>query len=656
MIADWKSLGNFFDHLVAHSILWNFEFYARDIPAIRYPVLDEITSLPCDDGTTFCELFFQRDQKLWKELRKKFQSLLTLGLAFQDIKLHILRCFEEYLDVNLNFFSKDRETGGLSILHFAVQILTVPSLAQQACVDQFPHALCIKIGQILQLKESELEEQLDALSMCVQMIKYIFNDESVRKSRLLTKDTSFITNLLSTLLPLHKKFKKVRRDTDHVLYESRTLTFELNVSILILAWLTELVEGYEEPEDVKLASDLIVDFIEQHIVSKTEYGPFGVKNIFYFQMPLYWLLGLFLRKLYLLQGEGFKAYQIPLSIGYLMARSLFILNEMKAGEWIRNGTDISTQLALIMSGPILGSLQYLCFIVLFSFSVGHPAPYYLITGLFYGLPLDSPMEGDLLKVLNYCLIDLFRILFGVSGLRLSVVKDRRVHVAHALATGPITFSRLRELVPSWVSEDPGFDDTIKEVAIESGTHSLTDSSKYTLQGEFSKLFNPYYWYYDEAARETAIAYMKQRFDYDKLNLLENDSFERNSRLLESTAKALSEHVESWLNSPLLETLWEDFVLLLALIKRSISNFMIKSTPKMIETFEKVLNSPACSSHYQIIANILSSTIDGMAERLSKTSVDTGKDDREIKRRSALKRQQAMAAIMKDQTLLYGEAE
>lgn len=83
-------------------------------------------------NTARIDILLRNDWKMWKEMRKDFKDLLLNFIVKLGDEAKLVFCVRfafNYVRIMYNYFYEDREAD-LSIVSFAVQILTVPTIAQ----------------------------------------------------------------------------------------------------------------------------------------------------------------------------------------------------------------------------------------------------------------------------------------------------------------------------------------------------------------------------------------------------------------------------------------------------------------------------------------------------------------------------------------------
>ena len=353
----WGHFDEYKARIALHCLLLGLERLALELSFLRHDIVSTLLNLKPDVSTlnhrsifgmehlphqiTLGDMLFCYDPYLWKQARKSFTSLLTLGLAFQDIKLRILELFEDYFEGLLPTLEDDKEMGGISIIHFAVQILTVPSIARQACLNKLPHKICNALEEMFHEKHNLPEDKtspIHVISPIVNMLRFISCDESVAKDRLLIKDEAFLESLAQALFSLQGKFLIFRSDTEYVYYEDTDRINEtIRVTITLLSWLADFVQTFQSIDDLTQALYILSACFQRQPASNNS------EEQFCFMMPFYWLIGMIIRRIYLLQGSKFQPVMVSKKLASEAALVLSTYADMRLRLWVRNGIEVASQ-------------------------------------------------------------------------------------------------------------------------------------------------------------------------------------------------------------------------------------------------------------------------------------------------------------------------
>lgn len=644
--------------LSALGMLMAMEQILRDIPSLRKMFIPDLISWKpeiASEDETFARQFFLHEHGLPKQTRKVMQSIFTLGLPFPEVKEHLLYCFETTLDHLLSKLPEDKEAGGLSMLHFAVQIFTVPSIAQKGCRDGLHRALCRRLFcNKLEEDELSLVQQLEWTRTITQMIQYLCNDESVRRERLVCQDVKFLQDLLQGLLPFHSEYLKVRMDDMHVEYEDQEFIKELNLMVILLVWLAELVNGYSAEEDLLLALPLVCNFISANLDRMDIFG--ANAKVFNFLQPVIWLLGFMLSRLYLLQGPRFTPFKVPPEVALYVTRLTAIIGEMKEGKWVRNGLEIACMHQFVFSGPTTGQIHLYYTIVLSSMMNPITAE---------GIPLNAELYH---MVLGHKYIEVngsnqllwhhpwfFCMVLG-GILAYDKTEFIRRSIVQALALGPASYSVITDLVPRWMEDESEFDQILNEVAEVSQTDSLEGSTKYVLKRSQAHLFNPYCWFYDDKSREQALENMSQRYGITKYNILRHPppAIDPYRRLFHGigSSKWIVSFANMFVNADL-DGNDEDTLLLSAVLKKFVPEFEIKveGVEGLRNLKSKIELAILKKSDLECIREALESLVVGFKdiEFDERTSRSSSADADDLRRRGEERKRKILLAIQQDQT-------
>ena len=130
--------------------------------------------------------------------------------------------------------------------------------------------------------------------------------------------------------------------------------------------------------------------------------------------------------------------------------------------------------------------------------------------------LHEDNDREMIKAkLAKCFQNLVLILLG-SGYGMSKKEYITRAIVQALSAGPLAFTELELMLPRWIGEDSSFERILNEVSETSSSHSLLESMKYVLKGDYKSYYSPYYWDYTLKESEKSTEYMNQRFGLLKL--------------------------------------------------------------------------------------------------------------------------------------------
>lgn len=651
------STDGFIKNLIALGVLVAMERILRDIPSLRKMLIPDLLLWKPEEASkdkTFARQFFIHEHYLPKQSRKTMQSIFTLGLPFPEVKEHLLYCFETSLDHLLSKLPGDKEAGGLSMLHFAVQILTVPSIAQRGCRNGFHRALCRRLFcKELEGRPLTIAQQLEWTRTVTQMIQYMCNDESLRRERLVCQDIGFLQDLLQGLLPFHSEYLKVRMDEVHVEYEDQEFIKELNLMVTLLLWLAELVNGYTVEDDLLLAIPIVCNFVSANLDRMDIFG--ADAKVFNFLQPAIWLLGLMLNRLYLLQGPRLMPFQVPYDVALYVTRLAAIIGEMKEGKWVRNGLEVACMHQFAFSGPTTGQIHLYYMIVLSSMmnpvTTDDTPPnaelYHMVLGHKHG-----EVNGSNQLLWHHPWF--FRMVLG-SILACEKTEFIRRSIVQALALGPSSYSVITGLIPRWMEDESEFDQILSEVAEVSQTDALEGNTKYVLKRSQAHLFNPYCWYYDDKSREQALENMSQRYGITKYNILRHlpPAIEPYRRLFGGigSSKWIVSFANIFVNADLDDN-DEDTLILSAVLKKFVPEFEIKveSVQGLRNLKSKIESAILKKNDLECIREALESFVVGFKdidsdEKLSRSS---SADADDLKRRGEERKRKALLAIQQDQ--------
>lgn len=302
-----------------------------------------VPSIPPKQEYNANDIIFILDNKLWKSFRTLYPDLLTNGLAYQDVKMAIMRSyvlteFSVSTSLAVQLFGGGREPH-LSALNFTVQILTVPSIAAASVNEQLPLKILENFRHISsQFAKNQSPKAVKRLSKSIvslsQMLSYICSDELVKLKRLI-QTPRFWTLFVDSFAPLQGILQVERKVGDHVVYETAAWIPEANITVL----LTEFIQGFSNYfinlEDVEGALSIAIRISNEVLV------PIQGSNVFSFQQPLLWIIAS-LQERYLKLG-GKKLFILPENIVNHVGNMIATLFDIKNDKWVRNGAHVAGQ-------------------------------------------------------------------------------------------------------------------------------------------------------------------------------------------------------------------------------------------------------------------------------------------------------------------------
>lgn len=190
---------------------------------------------------------------------------------------------------------------------------------------------------------------------------------------------------------------------------------------------------------------------------------------------------------------------------------LAMIAQIRTGLWVRNGFAIRGQL-LHYRDFMLRELCYDqdLFILQVALIILDPNTVIVsildrfgLLGYFSGAFLHSAYEGPQLTSMVEEVLYVLITIFSESGsaTRMSVEKQVRREIVHALALGPCSFTDLVKRLAERLVEDVSFEHVLKEVTNFKTPEGTADSGVYELKDEAFDEVNPFFYHYPRNKRE-----------------------------------------------------------------------------------------------------------------------------------------------------------
>lgn len=313
---------------------------AKNYPSLREPLYRELCAKNhnfFDGSKSILEFIFVNDDQFWKSARKSWQNLLTAGLQFDFLKQCLLSCFLIHTNSIIAQKASDREPH-LSMTHFAVQILTVPSIAMAAAQRDYVMETYngLRDYGVGMRRGGRVDNVLEVAGDLIQIGRHVLTDSSVTQSRILEKADNY-TCAFDIMEAFQGLFPKEILLREHVEFESPLWMEELNLSYMLYALCEDFARGLGQTRDL----------IETCIFKKIggyQWADSPKKRSF--QQPLLWLVSFFL-PLYLKLTD--QPCDLDSSITHAALRSINFLAEVKSGLWVRNGATVRGQVFILLS-------------------------------------------------------------------------------------------------------------------------------------------------------------------------------------------------------------------------------------------------------------------------------------------------------------------
>lgn len=307
-----------------------------------YPFLRKALILPlfeeASSEKSLSELLTQYDQALWKMVRKDFHRLLSFGLAFHKVKVGMMYIFSKHaLELVKELIFNPPREANLTIMNFAVQIFTVPSIAMLACTSgkilDFIHIIHSILSQLMRKLEGKRfhlpEESREELQQVFSIFDYIVGDRSVRESGIIhTPD--LLEAIVNALCQTQGGCPILKVSGDHILYEDSDILYEAVFNMHLVRAIETFVDSFLTLEDISRALPILLSALD-NALGRLDGSSDGIS----FQHPVLWFASALLLKYSVLGGT--LPVVISARIAHESARLLDLLSQIKSREWIRNG-------------------------------------------------------------------------------------------------------------------------------------------------------------------------------------------------------------------------------------------------------------------------------------------------------------------------------
>ena len=190
LVTSIRSTANSFrEELAAALVHWlkdlSLSCHARWASTIQDILFQELCdTVPGGDGLIYLDELMVFDSKLWKSLRSSLSKLYvnSMVVAGEEKKRQLaFRFTQSYLRLAKGYLFQDREAD-LSILHFSVQLFTVPSIAEMVILETNVLYDIMAILKALFLIDTEYLDGLmlpDDFDLCIQKCKIESNTEKL---------------------------------------------------------------------------------------------------------------------------------------------------------------------------------------------------------------------------------------------------------------------------------------------------------------------------------------------------------------------------------------------------------------------------------------------------------------------------------------------
>ncbi|CAG8715394.1 41333_t:CDS:2 [Gigaspora margarita] len=215
-----------------------------------------------------------------------------------------------------------------------------------------------------------------------------------------------------------------------------------------------------------------------------------------------------------------KAIEKILSVLDYPLRVLVLLAQIRAGLWVRNGFGIRgqchhyrefslrentydediflIQTALVILDPNLVLATILDRFDLVEWFNGET------THKIYDTSQLTFVAEELLALLIICVSE------RANAAGLTVEQEIRREIIHGLCLGSIAYSELTKRIPDRLTQDPLFDDILKQLSHYRSPDTLTDHGLYELNDQYFDEVDPYFIHYSRNNREEAEEALKNR--------------------------------------------------------------------------------------------------------------------------------------------------
>lgn len=495
---------------------------ARKHPLLKRCAIELVSKTKLDllEHSDLLSLCFIHDNHMMKWFKKSLQELFTLSLASQKAKINLMHCFTHYAGrLVMEMIEAPQLDYTHSLLHFSVQIFTVPSIAELACQTQGLTRImaavrsCMDRAQKCQVLSREATQ---GLGMLISILNYILTDTSVAQKGLLLTEAFYAQ--LCDCLGSFQNFKVCRRRLDeHVLYDDEDIVNIVTLMAHICELVDELAGSVSAPGRLLEMLKFVVDYANHRMLSDAH---MNTPDCFSFQQPLLWLIGALLDR-YALLSEGVlpdDGVCLGPAVVKGAARCVSILCQIEAGMWVRNGRTVIAQGAFCMRHmAIWREYMSICWHALASRSCSFST---LLHYLMIPQSLEAG-EGDdeslgnpkyFKWLLEYAVLGL---LYGMSpGLDSKTLI--KAFLIRRLAPGPAPYSEVMDGLPDSLQKDTECGALLDEVACMQESETPFDPSLYRLRRGAAGRFNMFSIDLLEPIRTTALENMKGTYGFDPL--------------------------------------------------------------------------------------------------------------------------------------------
>ncbi|CAG8557563.1 5250_t:CDS:2, partial [Racocetra fulgida] len=217
-----------------------------------------------------------------------------------------------------------------------------------------------------------------------------------------------------------------------------------------------------------------------------------------------------------------KAIEKILGVLDYPLRVLVLLAQIRAGLWVRNGFGIRGQFSLrentydediflIQTAMIILDPNLVLATILDRFDLvdwfngGTTHNIYDTSQLIF-------IAEELLALLIICVSE------RANAAGLTVEQEIRREIIHGLCLGSIAYSELTKRIPDRLTQDPLFDDILKQLSHYRPPDTLTDHGLYELNDQYFEEVDPYFIHYSRNNREEAEEALKNRMKKKMDNL------------------------------------------------------------------------------------------------------------------------------------------
>lgn len=497
---------------------------ASSLPYLRHTILSNLVAkLPKsdfysfqNDDFSFTGVVFALSNELWKWFRAEYQNLLAFGLAFQDIRIALMHCFGKYTKVIIHGMPGSREPN-FSILNFATQLLTVPSIALLAYKEGILSKLQGHLRDLFvdEFSSSELVTAADertrlrdgffeAVRYLTEMIGCITASLPVDESNL-AQDRLYWDRAAKILLPLQERMMYTRQEENHVEYEDGEWEDEVDLALHMSRFIISNVSSCIKQESALIdclawTGHVFVKFLRE----RSEYSR---PNQLSFQQPALWLIGSLLQQYSYVTGPRVKALASKSIIPNSAAMMLNRLTEVKVGLWKFNGDAVVEQARIAYRTRT--RTQYMV-ILWHAFACCNVRSEEI--GRLLRTALDDTGSDFSVATIRTVIMSIF----CGSTISLNLKGSIRCAIIHALAEGPIAYSELRRRIFLSLPYDESFDETLNAVSEIIESRDVPGARKYSLNKSAIQEYNHYYWEYDDDMREKSLEYMQSHHNYNPL--------------------------------------------------------------------------------------------------------------------------------------------